>query len=141
MQSIRPLTLTVVTYVAFAGSSCSDAETPCDYCTLEFRTYTLDVVDDASQPVSDVMITRVNRRTGDTLTPGWLGMLQPGTYLVADDGMLDSFSIDGDTVQVTGVKDDLTFVQNFVFATDICHCHVTKVAGPQTVIIGEAPPH
>ena len=68
-------------------------------------------------------------------------MLQPGTYLIADDGMLESFSDEGDTVRVSGVKNGVTFVEDLVFATpEPCRCHVVKVAGPDTAIMGEVPP-
>jgi hypothetical protein len=61
-------------------------------------------------------------------------MLQPGAYLVADDGMLDVFSSEGDTVRVTGTKDAAAFVADFVFAVpDPCRCHVERVSGPDSV--------
>ena len=140
MKSMRLLVLPFVTCVALSGFTCSDPATPCA-CTEEFRTYTVRVIDAASQPVSDVTITRVNLRTDEILQPGWLGMLEPGYYLVADDGMLDLFSSDGDTVRVSGAKDGVTFVADFVFATpEPCRCHVVKLAGPDLAIMGEVPP-
>jgi hypothetical protein len=76
MKSTRLLVATFVTCVALSGFSCSETATPCA-CTEEFRTYVLTVLDDARQPEPDVRVTRVNQRTGDTLTSGWLGMLVP----------------------------------------------------------------
>jgi hypothetical protein len=125
-----PLVLT-----AFLVVACYDPQSPCA-CTEEFRTYTVSVVDDGGDLVADVAITRVHVRTGSVLDPGWLGMLQPGVYVVADDAMLEVFSSRGDTVRVTGTKDSVQFVADFVFVVpDPCRCHVVKRAGPDSVVI------
>jgi hypothetical protein len=124
-------------FLAVLGTSaCEDLESQCA-CTLEFRTYTATVVDDTGSLVPDVIVTRTNLRTGATLEPTWLGMLQPGVYLLADDGLRDAFSSNGDTLRVTGAKGNDTFSADFVFAVpDPCRCHVQKLAGPDTVVIG-----
>ena len=58
-----------------AGSACnSDTITNCA-CTEEFRTFAVTVVDEAGQPVSDAMLTRLNLRSGQVLEPTWLGLL------------------------------------------------------------------
>ena len=130
----RLLAFSLVAAVGVAGSlACYDPQSPCA-CTEEYRTYTLVVIDQAGAPVSDAIITRTHLRTGEVLEPGWLGMLQPGVYLVADDGMLDVFSGEGDTVRVTGTKGDAAFAADFVFAVpDPCRCHVERVSGPDSV--------
>ncbi len=46
------------------GWACSsDTITNC-VCTREFRTFAVTVVDEAGQPVSDAMLTRLNLRSG-----------------------------------------------------------------------------
>jgi hypothetical protein len=126
----KPFLLLVLGVVA-----CYDPQSPCA-CTEEYRSYTISVVDNNGDLVSDVNITRVHLRTGTVLDPGWLGMLQPGVYLVADDGMIDVFSSAGDTVRVTGTKDGAQFVADFVFAVpDPCRCHVEKQSGPDSAVI------
>jgi hypothetical protein len=129
--------LTLAGAVAALGAlACDDPVGQC-VCTEEFRTYLVTVVDDARQPLSDVTITRTNLRTGAVFEPTWLGMPVPGTYLVADDGLLDEFSSDGDLVRVTGEKDGATFEAQFEFAVpEPCRCHVDKLTGPDTVTIG-----
>jgi len=141
------MTLTrLVPLLAFAlavapSSGCDEPLRACA-CTEEFRVYTVTVLDDAMQPATGVTLTRTNLRTGRVLEPGWLGLLAPGVYEVVDDGLLDEFSSDGDIVRVTGVQVGASFTADFVFATpDPCRCHVVRIAGPDTVVIGEPPPH
>lgn len=141
MSSFRVLSVMAAAVVAaLAILACDDAAGPC-FCTEEFRTFLVVVVDDTGNPVADVTITRTNLRTDQVFEPSWLGMPKPGTYLVADDGILDEFSSEGDMVRVTGEKGGATFEAHFVFAAPgPCRCHVDKLAGPDTVIIGEQPP-
>jgi hypothetical protein len=88
-----------------------------------------------------VTLVRTNLRTGKVLEPGWLGLLVAGTYLVADDGLVDEFSSAGDTVRVVGTQGGVSFTADFVFAAPApCRCHVELLSGPGTVIIGEQPP-
>jgi hypothetical protein len=126
--------------VAAALAGCDDEPTGGCACTEEFRTFTVTVLDDAMQPAQGVTLTRTNLRTGRVLEPGWLGLLVPGTYLVTDDGDRDEFSSAGDTVRVTGTQPGASFTADFVFAVpDPCRCHVVRLAGPDTVTIGEQP--
>ena len=123
------------TVAALGAVACDDPAGQC-VCTEEFRTYLVTVIDESGVPVSDVTITRTNLRTGMTFEPTWLGMPVPGTYPVADDGLLDEFSSEGDLVRVTGEKAGATFEAQYEFAVpDPCRCHVDKLAGPDTVTI------
>lgn len=133
--SMRPIAAGVV----LAMAACNDPAGSCA-CTEEFRYFTVTVLDDASQPATNVSLTRTNLRTGKVLDPGWLGDLVPGVYLVADDGQVSEFSTGGDTLRVTGTEAGATFTADYVFAVDACRCHLQRVAGPDTVIIGELPP-
>jgi hypothetical protein len=125
--------------VLLALAACADDPASQCVCTEEFRVFSVAVLDDASQPVSDAQLTVTNLRTGRDLTSGWLGQLVPGSYVIADDGMLDEFSSDGDPVRVTGQAAAGSFTTVFVFAPDACRCHLQRVAGPDTVVIGEPP--
>ena len=131
----KALAVTVVLTLA----ACNDPAGSCA-CTEEFRYFTVTVLDDATQPATNVALTRTNLRTGKVLEPGWLGDLVPGVYLVADDGLVSEFSTGGDTLRVTGVQGGATFTADYVFAVDACRCHLQRVSGPDTVIIGESPP-
>lgn len=120
---------------------CADSTTSRCACTEEFRSFTLTVLDDALQPAQNVTLVRTNLRTGRVLESGWLGLLAPGTVLVADDGMRDDFSSAGDTLRVVGSQGAASFTADFVFATPApCRCHLELRSGPDTVVIGEPPP-
>jgi hypothetical protein len=135
-------TLRVVAFAALglgfiAGTACYEDNSPTSpcACTEEYRLYTVEVVDGAGDPVSDVTVTRTNLRTNKVLESGWLGMLAPGVYIVADDGMIDDFSSAGDELRVIGEKDGAMFQVEFEFAVPApCRCHVEKLSGPNTVI-------
>ncbi len=131
----RPPPAIVLAVVSTTVLACTDPVDQCT-CTEEFRAYPVTVVDVAGQPVSDVLLTRTHVPTGVILEPTWLGMPAPGVYIVADDGLIDVFSSDGDAVWVTGEKGDASFQADFVFAVpDPCRCHVEQRAGPDTVVI------
>jgi hypothetical protein len=126
--------------VLLALAACGDDPASQCACTEEFRIFSVAVLDDASQPVSDAALTVTNLRTGRALTSGWLGQLVPGSYVIADDGMLEEFSDAGDRVRVEGQASAGSFTVEFTFAPDACRCHLQRVSGPDTVVIGEPPP-
>jgi hypothetical protein len=119
---------------------CSDATLACA-CTDEYRMYIVTLVDDALQPVDGATLTRTDLRTGRVLVPRVLALLARGVYMIADDGLVDEFSSDGDVVRVTGTAGGGSFTADFVFATpEPCRCHVERLGGPDTVVVGEPPP-
>ena len=126
---------------ALAATGCA-VDTPAGQCvcTEEFRLHSVLVLDDAFQPVPDADVTVTNRRTGERLESGWLGQLASGYYVVADDGMLRSFSAGGDSVRLDGTANAGSFSADFVFRPDPCACHLLRVAGPDTIVVGEPPP-
>jgi hypothetical protein len=127
--------------LALAGlAGCTDGPSSGCACTEEFRVFTLAVLDDAAQPVPDADLTITNLRTGRTLQSGWLGDLVPGHYAIVDDAMLDEFSGAGDPVRVRGQSPAGSFTAEFVFGPDDCRCHLQRIAGPDTVMVGEPPP-
>ncbi len=54
-----------------------------------------------------------------------------GTYVIMHDGLREKVSKNGDRIIVEGEKDELQFIEEFVFGKGECHVH--KVAGPDTV--------
>lgn len=139
LTPVRLLAATAATTIALGFSACEDPVSGCA-CTEEYRAYSVTVVDGVGNPISDLTVVRTNLRTGKVLQPGWLGLLIPGVYLVADDGMLNAFSSVGDTVRITGVKDGTSIVADFVFAVpEPCRCHVELIAGADTVFVGDLP--
>ncbi len=137
MRLSHSRTLIAATSLLSAGSlACGDSGLADCACTEEFRTYTLEVVDGLGQPLNDVVLTRTNLRTGKVLDPGWLGLLQDGHYVVADDGQLDEFSGDGDVLRVVGERNGQSFTVDLTFAVpEPCRCHVERLSGPARVVM------
>ncbi len=100
-------------------------------CTMEFRTYTVRVVDAAGEPVEGLTTTVRNERTGEVLAFDD-GSIFPenGTYLVATDG--HTFRRGGDPVSFHAEGDGLTASASFEFAFD--GCHVVKESGPEQIV-------
>ncbi len=139
MTLLRLLVVAAATTIALGSVACGDLVSGCA-CTEEYRAYSVTVVDGTGNPVSDLTITRTNLRTGKVLQPGWLGLLIPGVYLVADDRMRSAFSSEGDTLRITGGKAGTSIVADFVFAVpEPCRCHVELLAGVDTILVGELP--
>ncbi len=138
MRLIRLLWLALISVGTLASVACDDSIDPGEcVCTEEFRLFTVRIVDRRGSPVSDASLTRTLVRTGQVIEPGFLGLLDAGVYLVADDGMKDIFTDAGDTVRVTVARNGETVVADFVFAVpEPCRCHVEQRAGPSTIVIG-----
>jgi len=131
--------LAAALFAAGAGG-CDDATGTCA-CTEEFRAYLVVVLDDAMQPANGVTLTRTNLRTGKVLEPTWLGMPAPGAYVVADDGLAGECSGAGDVVRAVFSQGGSAHSEDFEFAVPApCFCHVEKLAGPDTVVMGEPLP-
>ena len=126
--------------LAAGVASCvdSDPSLPCA-CTLEFRLFTVTVMDVAGQPAEGVSISvrRVSDRAvltdNSTLDQG------PGVYVILTDSNINDVSEDGTEVEVVGTLGDAGFTAEYVFDRDACHCHVNKVSGPDTVQLGPLP--
>jgi hypothetical protein len=126
--------------LATGAGGCDDTTGACA-CTEEFRAYLVTVLDDAMQPANGVTLTRTNLRTGKVLEPTWLGMPAPGAYVVADDGLRQEFSSDGDVVRVVFAQGGSSHTEDFAFAVPApCFCHVEMLSGPDTVVMGEPLP-
>jgi hypothetical protein len=139
MRPARLSVITAATAIALGSAACEDPVSGCA-CTEEYRAYSVTVIDGTGNPVPDLTVTRTNLRTGKVLQPGWLGLLIPGVYLVADDGMLNAFSSEGDTLRITGSRVGTRIVADFVFAVPApCRCHVELLAGADTVFVRDLP--
>jgi hypothetical protein len=134
MSARRPI---VPALLALLLLACSDGEMPGPWavCTEEFRSWVVTVVDDALTPVAGLEVDVTRASTGEPLPYGE-PMLQPGSYRIMDDGMSDELEIDGETILVEGAGQGISFEAEYVFGTDAQRCHVEKVSGPDTVVVG-----
>ncbi len=118
------------------GSSTSDGgDNGGCACTLEFRAFTVRVVDTSGAPVSGVDMTVTILRTG--LQVDMTDREGPdGVYIIIDDSLIDAIQTGGDVVRVEGMKDGASFRADFVFdVPGPCRCHVTRVSGPAEVVL------
>ena len=104
-------------------------------CTLEFRSYTVQVVDADGQPVDGLTATVRNLRTGEVLDLGDGGGLYTpgdGRYLLVTDGQVGQLSEEGDRLHFRAVGNGLVAEAEYVFTGG--PCHVERVSGPERVV-------
>lgn len=126
--------------VAFLGMlgggtwACSSTTVEGCVCGSAFRSAILVVVDDQGTPVTGVAldITRVN--TSESLEFIQIG-LPDGSYVIMNDLFVGALDMAGEVIRVEGRKDNASFSQDFVYGTDACRCHITRVSGPDSVTI------
>ena len=125
-------------FFAAGGASCSPPATPC-ICTLEFRIFTVTVVDAAGEPAEGVSISVRRVSDGADLTQPNDLVQGPGVYVIMTDGNGDDVSQDGTAVEVVGTLGDTGFTAEYNFSRDACGCHVNKISGPDTVRLETLP--
>ncbi len=116
----------------------SDPSLPCA-CTLEFRFFTVTVVDASGQPAEGVSISVRRVSDGALLTVNSSLGQGSGVYVILTDGNIQDVSEAGTTVEVVGTLGELGFTAEYVFDRDACQCHVNKISGPETVQLEPLP--
>ena len=116
-------------------NQCSDESNDC-ICTEEFRMYLVVVVDTLGIPV-DSLQTTIKNELGKECgfnEPGAPPYPQ-GAYFVMTYGYQDDFSTKPEKFFFGGKKNELEVMGEYLFNTDKCHCHIYKVAGPDTLVL------
>ena len=124
--------------VAVGGAACSVPAAPC-VCTLEFRIFTVTVLNASGEPAEGVSISVRRVSDGADLTEPNDLLPTPGVYVILTDGNRDDVSENGTAVEVVGTLGDTGFTAEYVFDRDACNCHVNKVSGPDTVQLEPLP--
>lgn len=93
------------------------------------------VLDPAGSPVQGLSPTITLVRTGQQITPAEQSF--GGRYPIVSDNQRGMIRPGGDTVrfQVTGPQGSGTASLVFDVTNGECRCHVTKVAGPDTLVL------
>ena len=114
--------------------ACSSTTVEGCACGTSFRSAVLVVVDVQGAPVIGVTldVTRVN--TSESLE-FIQTELPDGFYIIMTDEFVGSLEMAGEVIRVEGQKDNASFSLDFVFGTDACRCHITRVSGPDSVTI------
>ena len=107
-------------------------------CTDLFAISTVTVVDSSGSPVDSLQVSVRNTMTRavyDVRSYTTGDLIAPGVYVVFHDGLKDSIHVSGDDITITFLRDSAAVVTaEYVFGADQCHCHITKMSGPDTVI-------
>jgi hypothetical protein len=101
-------------------------------CTEEFAILAVRVLQPDGAPLDSAVVSSILVRTGERLPVITLGMLEPGAYPVVDDGSLQKLRASGDVVRFAAQAGPLAATADFTIASRD-GCHVSKVAGPDTV--------
>jgi hypothetical protein len=134
MKTVRPARVDWRVLVAAAALAGCDSGAPV-VCTDVFAISTVAVVDSRGAPVVGAAVTATLVRTGETLSPTWLGLLTPGTYVIVDDGSRAKLRAIGDTLAITVQRDaGPELAATYVFDVP-GGCHVHKVSGPDTLAV------
>ncbi len=121
----------------FSLAACSDDECETVACTMEFRTFSVAVVNEAGEPVTGLAPVVTMVRTGEELDLSDMGPGDPesGVYLVMTDGNAALIQQDEEPVRFTATTGQLSVTGDFVFGMTRCRCHVEQLSGPDTLVM------
>jgi len=121
----------------FSLAACSDDECETVACTMEFRTFSVAVVNEAGEPVTGLEPVVTMVRTGEDLDFSDTGPGDPasGIYLVMTDGHGSLIEQDEEPVRFTATTGQLSVTGDFVFGMTMCRCHVEQLSGPDTLVM------
>ncbi|MFZ1281459.1 MAG: hypothetical protein WAR59_11515 [Ignavibacteriaceae bacterium] len=122
--------------ILFIVNSCSEIDKDC-ICTEEYRTYLVTVVDTLGVPVDSLTVT-VKDKDGDELDVHQdQYSLDEGKYTVLTDEFTPIMCTCGtpQAIYFSATDGIRTANGEFMFNTDDCKCHITKVSGPDTLVI------
>jgi hypothetical protein len=120
-----------------ALGACADDECEAGACTMEFRTFSVAVVNDAGEPVAGLEPVVTLVRTGAELDFSNAGPGDPenGVYMVMTDGHGALIEQDEEAVRFTATTGGLSATGDFAFGMTMCRCHVEQVSGPDTLVM------
>lgn len=132
------LTVTSVGLIGAVAGGCSSTSFEGCLCDSSFRIAVVTVVDTGGTPVVGVAITVTRVATEENLefTPT---DLPDGVYIILDDGFVGVVDMAGETFRVEGRKDNAVFTQDYVFGADACRCHLTRISGPDSIVLNVNP--
>lgn len=127
-------TIVLVCLVAASCTTACESVNDC-FCTKEYVSVTLQVVNEQNEPEAGVEVTVTVDRTGDVLAINQLGAAD-GYFVVVSDSQKDVIDpVFGSVLTVDGAKEERGFEARFKIGLGHCQCHVYKVWGPDTVVV------
>lgn len=116
--------------------SCSTVDKNC-ICTEVFVTSTVMIIDSNGFPVDSLSIT-VKDRDGNNLNIEQdFYRFVPGRYIVLNDGFLNLLceKLMPQKFFFSATDGSRTVSAEYLYHTDDCCCHISKVAGPDTLVL------
>ena len=111
--------------------SCSSTTAEGCLCGGGLRAAVVAVVDTQGVAVTDLALTITRVATEENIE-----FIQSeateGFYIIMSDDFVGTLETTGEVIRVEGRKGTASFLQDFVFGTDECRCHITRVSGPDT---------
>jgi hypothetical protein len=101
-------------------------------CTYEFRSVTINFIDNTDQPQNLNSFSAINQRTGLEVERSPSPWSSRHTFTIADDSKLSQFSTEGDNILITAKTSNQTKTAIVKIAGG-CNCHVERRSGPQTI--------
>lgn len=106
-------------------------------CTEEFRSVTIQFVDNKGQVTEVKDFSVINQRTGEKVyaNSAITANLSTGAYIVVDDGNTKSFSEEGDDLKITGTSEKTGQKKSAIIKVTggKCACHINKISGPEQI--------
>jgi hypothetical protein len=130
--------LFLVLVLAIVGFSCSADHKDC-ICTLEYRGYSVYIIDSNHQPIDSLVTWVTNKNSGTIYRIDSSSILDPyhtiGRYIVLTDGEMKYFTTIPTSVIFHASNRKYNVTGLFTFNVDDCRCHLQKVAGPDSIIV------
>ena len=131
---MKTFILSALSILFFISTSCIDDPKDCA-CTLEFRMYLVTIVDSLGNPVDSLQTKVTNSKGKEFIFNDPPPPFMRGAYYVMTDYYIDDFTTRPDRIFFRGTKNQKEINGEFHFNTDDCHCHVHKLAGPDTLVL------
>ncbi len=132
------LTITSLGLIGTVAWGCSSTTVEGCICDSGFRIAVVTIVDTEGTPVVGVAltVTRVSTQENLEFTPT---DLPAGVYVILDDGFVGAVDMEGEVCRIEGRKDSAAFMQDYVVGTDVCRCHLTRISGPDSIVMDVNP--
>ncbi len=126
----------LVSFLLFSAVSCSIVDKDC-ICTEVFVTSTVMIIDSNGVPVDSLNIT-VKDKDGNNLNIEQdFYRVVPGRYIVLNDGFLNLLcgKLMPQKFFLSATDGSKTVSAEYLYHTDDCCCHISKVDGPDTLVL------
>lgn len=128
--------LILIFVIVFLFTHCKSNNQPECFCTEEFRSITVTVVDSLNNPIDSLDVDIVDE-FGRRISPSSKQFpYQSGLYVVIDDSYVNYLSAEPLLIYFTATDSiGRRAYSLFLVNTDECKCHVQKISGPNKIVL------